>query len=79
MVLLSESRDTTQFNLEFVSVIQNLSETHLSALRKGLIYIHTSYPVKNCNKLWTPFFTFSRIPFHLRLCNVSNTYQICIL
>ena len=30
--------------------------------------------VTNCDKVWTPFFTFSRIPFHILLCKVSNTH-----
>jgi len=35
-------------------------------------YIHIL--LISCDKVWTPFFMFSRIPFHILLCKVSNTH-----
>ena len=32
------------------------------------------YPVRNSDKAWSPFFTFSRIPFHTLLRKASNTH-----
>jgi hypothetical protein len=37
-------------------------------------YTYFSYPVTNSYKVWTPFFTFSRIPFHILLRKVSEAH-----
>ena len=45
--------------------------TNLSTRRNALLRNHTFI---SCDKIWTPFFVFSRIPFHFLLCKVSNTH-----
>jgi len=35
-------------------------------------YVHILFI--SCDEVWTQFFTFSRIPFHILLCKVSNTH-----
>ena len=35
-------------------------------------YVHIHFI--SCDKVWIPFFMFSRIPFHILLCKFSNTH-----
>ena len=37
-------------------------------------YTYFSYPVTNCDKVKTPFFTFSRLSFHILLRKVSEAH-----
>jgi hypothetical protein len=37
-------------------------------------YTYFSYPVTNCDEVSTPFFMFSRIPFHILLRKLSEAH-----
>ena len=47
--------------------------SHAWAHEGSVSYVHILFIP--CAIVWTPFFTFSRIPFHILLCKVSNTYM----
>ena len=66
-----------QINLEFMSVLAEFEQNcHLPEHMKEWVptYTYFLYPVISCDKIWTTFFTFSRIPFHILLRKVSEVH-----
>ena len=66
-----------QINLEFMSVLAEFEQNcHLPEHMMEWVptYTYFLYPVISCDKIWTTFFTFSRIPFHILLRKVSEVH-----
>jgi len=67
-----------QINLDIMSMLAECQQNfHVPEhMKEGSdMYTYFSYPITNCDKICTPFFIFSRGPFHVLLCKVSNLHM----
>jgi len=66
-----------QINLDFLCMLAECQQNfHLPEHMKEGSPTYTYFYI--LWQFWTPFFTFSRTPFHILLCSLQHTYQICI-